>query len=243
VRHALARALATAGLGADDVAARLGVDPKTVQRWYAGRVPYPRYRTALAELTGWPAHDLWPEAARPATPHASPDELLVMYGTRSAVPSDAWRRLFARAEREIGIVVYSGLFLAEDAGVHRVLRDKARAGVPLRIALGDPDSPRVAERGHDEGIDGVMVARIRNAMILYRSLATVPGVEIRIHDTVLYDSIYQADDELLVNAHLYGRPASQAPVLHLRRASEDGMAAGYLAAFTRVWAAARPVTP
>ncbi|TDD13441.1 XRE family transcriptional regulator, partial [Actinomadura sp. KC06] len=27
------------------VAARLGVDPKTVHRWVAGRLPYPRHRT------------------------------------------------------------------------------------------------------------------------------------------------------------------------------------------------------
>jgi hypothetical protein len=55
----------------------------------------------------------------------------------------------------------------------------------------------------------------------------------------LYNSIYRADDELLVNTHAYGCPASHAPVFHLHRTGDDGMAATYLSSFERVWAAAR----
>jgi len=76
----------------------------------------------------------------------------------------AWGRLFGAAEREIGVLVYSGLFLAEDAEVQKSLADKARAGVRVRILLGDPDSKQVAERGRDEGVDDAMSARIRNAL-------------------------------------------------------------------------------
>ena len=60
MKHPLARALRGAGIAPVDVAARLQVDPKTVQRWLAGRLPYPRHRAALVELTGWPSRDLWP---------------------------------------------------------------------------------------------------------------------------------------------------------------------------------------
>ena len=56
------------------------------------------------------------------------------------------------AEREIGVLVYAGLFLAEDAAVQKVLADRARAGIRVRMLLGDPDSPQVAERGADEGV-------------------------------------------------------------------------------------------
>ena len=45
----LRRALLRARLRKDDVAARLGVDPKTVRRWLNGRVPYTSNRLALAE--------------------------------------------------------------------------------------------------------------------------------------------------------------------------------------------------
>ena len=41
------------GLTPEDVAERLGVDPKTVERWITvGRTPYPRYRHAIAGIGG-----------------------------------------------------------------------------------------------------------------------------------------------------------------------------------------------
>jgi hypothetical protein len=222
-----------------DVATRLQVDPKTVQRWFTGRVPYPRHRAALAKITGWTTSDLWPQAARQAAPEPTTDEVQVAYPHRSAVPSDTWLRLFQRAEHEIGVLAYSALFLAEDTAVQRLLREKARAGVRVRIVLGDPHGDQVAKRGTDEGIDGVMIARITNALILYRALTDEPGVELRLHNTVLYNSIYRADDDLLVNPHVYGCPASTAPVLSLRLADPDGMAATYLDSFERTWDSGR----
>ena len=125
-------------------------------------------------------------------------------------------RLFGSAEREIAILAYSALFLAEDAGILRILADKGRAGVSVRIALGDPDGPHVAERGEEEGIGDAMAAKIRNALTLYRPLRAVENIEIRLHRTVLYNSIYRADDQLLVNQHIYGVPAAHAPVFCLR---------------------------
>jgi hypothetical protein len=89
VNHPLARALRGAGVNEVDVAARLGVDPKTEQRWMSGRMPYPRHRSALARLTGWSQRDLWPELPRPAEPDAQRDEVGIVYPHRSAVPSDA----------------------------------------------------------------------------------------------------------------------------------------------------------
>ena len=58
----LRRALLRARLREDDIAARLGVDPKTVRRWLNGRVPYPHNRVAIAELVGADEADLWPDA-------------------------------------------------------------------------------------------------------------------------------------------------------------------------------------
>lgn len=238
MRHPLARALYGVGLDAVDVAARLGVDPKTVARWLAGRVPYPRHRAALVTLTGWTARELWPSLARPVEPESAAHEVRVAYPHRSAVPPDTWRRHFAGAEQEIGIVVYSGLFLAEDADVPALLREKARSGVQVRITLGDPTGEHVARRGTEEGIDDIMTTRIRNALILFGPLTNEQGVQLRLHDTILYNSIYRADDDLLVNTHVYGCPASHAPVLHMRRTRVDGMAATYLESFERVWASA-----
>ena len=156
---------------------------------------------------------------------ARPEELGTVYPHRWAVPREVWVRLFGSAEREIAILAYSALFLAEDAGVLRILADKGRAGVTVRIALGDPDGPNVAERGEEEGIGDAMPAKIRNALMLYRPLGTVENIEIRLHRTVLYNSIYRADDQFLVNQHTYGIPAAQAPVFCLSDTGSGEMAA------------------
>ncbi|QSB14034.1 XRE family transcriptional regulator [Natronosporangium hydrolyticum] len=243
MKHPLTRALHSAGLRPADIAARLAVDPKTVERWLAGRVPYPRHRAALLKLTGWQARDLWPQLAPPATSETAADEIRVIYPNRAAVPVDAWHRLFAAATREISIIAYSGLFLAEDAAILRLLRDKARAGVRVRIALGDPTGRHAAQRGSEEGIHDILATRIHHALILYRPVVDEPGLCLRLHDTVLYNSIYRADDQLLVNTHTHGCPASHAPVLHLHRRHTEGMAATYLEAFERIWAAARDPEP
>lgn len=241
MRHPLARALHGAGLDAAEVAARLEVDPKTVERWCAGRLPFPRSRDALVALTGWSESELWPQLTRPAVCAPAGDEIRVVYPQRSAVPTDAWHRLFARARIEIGIAAYSGLFLVEDAVIQRTLRDQAHAGVRVRIALGDPAGRHVAQRGSDEGINDTMAARIHNALALCRRLARTPGVQLRLHDTTLYNSIYRSDDELLVNTHTYGCSASHAPVLHLCRSDDHGLAATYLDSFERIWTSAEAV--
>jgi DNA-binding transcriptional regulator YdaS (Cro superfamily) len=239
VKHPLVRALRSVGLDAADVAARLGVDPKTVERWFGGRVPYPRYRAALADLTGWTERDLWPSVERSTDAESTRSEVRAAYAHRSAVPPDAWLRLFERAEHQIDLLAYSALFLAENADTSRLLREKARKGVSIRLALGDPDGAQVARRGVEEGIDGIMQMRIRNALILCRSLTDEPGVRLRLHDTVLYASIYRADDELLVNPHVYGCPASHAPVLHLVHDGSEGITSTYLDSLERVWASAQ----
>ena len=42
-------------------------------------------------------------------------------------------------------------------------------------------------------------------------------MEFRFHRTILYNSIYRADDQVLVNTHLFGVTAAHAPVWHLRK--------------------------
>ena len=64
-----------------------------------------------------------------------------------------------------------------------------------------------------------MAAKIRNALALYRPLQDAGQAEIRLHRTVLYNSIYRADDDMLVNQHAYGIPAAHAPVFHLHRSA------------------------
>jgi transcriptional regulator with XRE-family HTH domain len=232
------------GLTPAELADAVGVDPKSVERWIGGRVPYRRHRYAVAQALKADEAYLWPDAIpRQQVVSASEGEILTVYPHRWAVPRDAWGRLFGGAREEIGVLVYSGLFLAEDAGVLATFAEKARAGVRVRILLGDPESRHVATRGADEGIDDAMAAKIRNVLVLYdRAVGGVDGIDIRLHDTVLYNSIYRADDQVLVNTHVYGFAASHAPVLHLKRIPGGEMVTTYVDSFERVWQQAKPVT-
>ena len=238
----LRQALLRARLREADIATRLGVDPKTVRRWLDGRVPYPHNRAAIAELVGVDEADLWPGVGGPLVARTRPEELGTVYPHRWAVPREVWAKFFESAEHEIGVLAYSALFLAEDAGILQILADKGRAGVAVKIALGDPDGPAVAERGEEEGIGDAMAAKVRNALALYRPLAVVENIEIRLHRTTLYNSIYRADDQVFVNQHAYGVPAAYAPVFCLDHAHGGDMAWTYLESFERVWALSRRPT-
>jgi transcriptional regulator with XRE-family HTH domain len=234
--------LLESGLTPAKLGEELGVDYKTVERWVSGRLPYRRHRYAVAARLAVDETYLWPDAlSREQVAAASEGEVLAIYPHRSDVPRDAWRRLFASAEQEIGVLVYAGLFLAEDAGLLEVLAARARSGVRVRILLGDPASPQVADRGADEGVDDAMAAKIRNALVLYRDLRGTDGVEFRFHHTILYNSIYRGDDHLLVNTHIYGVTAPRAPVWELRRIPGGEIAVSYLQSFERVWDTAVPV--
>jgi transcriptional regulator with XRE-family HTH domain len=234
VNEALRTALAAKGIDRLDIAANLQVDPKTVERWLSGRLPHPTSRAALAKLLNVDEADLWPPTDEPHARRFGP-EIRAVYPHRWAVPRDVWHKLFASADHEIDILVYSGLFLFEDTGILQLLATKADAGTHIRILLGDPDSPAVAQRGQDEGIGDSAAARIRNVQALIKPLVAHNGVEIRLHRTILYTSIFRADDRLLANPHIYGMPASTAPVLHVRRATGTALFSTYLDSFEQAW--------
>lgn len=240
MNDALRFALAEARLRETDVATALGVDPKTVQRWLTGRVPHPRHRWAVADLLQTDERDLWPDLD--GIGGQLYREIKASYPHRGAVPRTTWRQLFACAEREIGILVYAALFLAEDVELTRLLAEKARTGVTVRLLLADPDAARVAERGAEEGIGTAVASRVHNALALFRPLLSTEGVEVRQHETVLYNSIFRADDEMLINPQIHGVAAAYAPVLHLRRVESGGMFDTYADSFERVWTEAVPLS-
>lgn len=239
----LRAALLERGVTLDALAAVAEVDAKTVERWITkNRLPYRRHRYAVAAHLGMDETYLWPDALSPEQAvGASESEIVTIYPHRWAVPNEMWRHMFETAERDIGVLVYSGLFLAEDSSVHRVFRAKADAGVKVRILLGNPDSPHVAQRGADEGVDEAMAGKIKNALVLYKALRRIDAIEFRLHDTILYNSIYYADDQLLVNTHIFGLTAALAPVLHLRKVAGGSMVNNYLDSFDRVWDSATPL--
>lgn len=225
------------------LADELQVDRKTIERWIvSGRVPYRRHRYAVSAYFGVDEAYIWPDALdRDEVAAASESEIVAVYPHRWSVPRETLERFFNGASREIGALVYAGMFMAEDMGVHQIFSSKAQAGVTVRLLLGDPESPNVAQRGKDEGIDEALAAKCKSSIMLFRPLLAEPNVSIRLHGTVLYNSIYRADDQLLVNTHIYGMMASNAPVFHLRKIPGGDMVSTYTDSFERVWNDAKPV--
>ena len=217
------RALLQAGLTEDDIAARLGVDPKTVRRWIEGRaLPYRRHRWAVAALLNTAETDLWPQL-RSHRPR--PEEVVAVYPHLSAVPSEAWLHMFGSAQQEIGLLDHQELSLVSSRDVVNVLAERADAGVDVRICLGGSD-----------GID----ADERRALARYAPLRDHGEVSIRLHRGMLYHLIYRADDQLFVVQRAHGVGIAQAPALHLERADGGEMFATYVESFERAWAEAEP---
>lgn len=234
----LRSALRRSGRGATEVAEVLRVDPKTVERWLGGRSPHPRHRQAVAQLLGHEEAYLWPDtAAVERVASASRSELVTLYPHRSAVPSELWLELLSRASRNVDVLAYAALFLPElDPSLVNDLAGRAAEGARVRVALGEADGAAVRLRGDEEGIGHGMAARVTMTLAHLEPLVGEPGVEVHVHGTTLYNSIFRFDDELLVNTHLYGAKAYQNPVLHLRRVEGGSLFTDYVNSFERVWA-------
>jgi hypothetical protein len=237
--------MAARALTLDAVAARTGVDPKTVQRWLAGRIPHARHRWAIAALVSEDEAYLWPVTARDRPqPVSAANEVVALYAHRADVPPSLWRTLFDQVRQDLAILVYAAVFLPEQQlDLLDLLRARAAAGCTVRIALGDPSSRKLLERGAEEKFGTGIVSRAENALKHYAALRNCPGVEIRVHGTTLYNSIYRFDDAMLVNTHVWGLSAFAAPVLHLRRLVDGGLFDTYAQSFEAVWTAATPAYP
>lgn len=233
----LCHALIRAGLGEEDVAAGLQVDPKTVRRWMEGRVPYRRYRWALAAMLHVSYADLWPQFSG----ERRPDEVIAVYPQRDQIPGHAWLRFFGSASREIAILACSGMFLADLPGMLGILRRRAEAGVQMRICLRDPQASSRHPAGAND--DGSQKDLIRASLALYGPLDECGNVQIRLHRAEMYNRICIADDQLLVTQSAYGIEAGRQAVLHLRRADESDLVGTYLDAFDRIFAAATAAYP
>jgi hypothetical protein len=234
--------MAAAHIDVDTVVDATGADPKTVQRWINGRTPKARYRSKLVGLVGEEETYLWPELVDGDRARAASDsELIALYPHRADVPADLWSALLRRAERAVDILAYAALFLHEqDPHLNDLLQKKAADGCEVRVALGDPAGACIKIRGEDEHFGHGIASRCELALLHYRPLIGVDRVNVHLHDTTLYNSIFRFDDEMLVNAHLYGTNAYAAPVLHLRRLDGGELFANYARSFEAVWDRSTP---
>ncbi|GGS21226.1 XRE family transcriptional regulator [Actinokineospora fastidiosa] len=224
-------------------------------RWLSGEVvtlPYGDHCRVLETMfPSWTAEQLFepyadniefvPEpastAGRPPTPDPN-QELVQVYPTRSAVPYPLWTDLIHGVTTQMDVLVFSGQFLVEQFNILPVIRAKVGAGVRFRFVVGDETSPAVIQRAAEEGTTGGLEGRIQMMRRYLRDVADLPGVEVRTHGTILYNSIYRFDDQALINGHAFGSMAGQNPILHLRRTEGGTMWRHYMESFDRVWAVA-----
>ncbi|MEU7909431.1 XRE family transcriptional regulator [Actinoplanes sp. NPDC049118] len=232
LRDALDRARVTPA----ELALFTETDVKTVSRWVGGRVPHPRTRFKIAKRLKEDEDFLWPGARRASSETADASGVVQLYANRGSVPVNLWDRLLDQATSQVDVLVYVGMFLTEKPDLLKRLREKAGAGVQVRLMLGSRDCEAVKQRSTDEGIGrDTISAKIDQAQAFFRPLIGVRNIELRSHQTVLYNSIYRFDDDMIVNPHVFGKTAPMAPALHLRRTSNYGLFDTYSESFDAVW--------
>ncbi|MGL5810786.1 MAG: hypothetical protein ACRCYQ_12655 [Nocardioides sp.] len=225
-----------AGHDPESMAQLIGASQKSVRRWLDGSsTPHPKMRYRVAAELQEDESYLWPESADRAS--LAEAEIVSTWPRRSNVPKALWVDLLKACNRNFDLLAYAGLFLTEEhSDWISLLRYKARNGVRIRLLIGDPLGKNLLARDNESRIGGGVAGRVSAVMSHYAALCDV--VEVRGHDTPLYNSIYRYDDEMLVNSHVYGILAAYTPTLRLRRI--DGQFFDvYMESFERVWAQAR----
>ncbi|HZC99882.1 MAG TPA: helix-turn-helix domain-containing protein [Actinomycetes bacterium] len=238
----LRAAMQAAHLDIEDLARAVGVDPKTVQRWLAGRSPRPRHRWALVDLLGEQEELLWPTDGSSAVAPRQTAEIVAAYAHRVDAPLSLWSRLLFRARQQIDLLGYAMLFLPEQhPDLPTFIAEHCEVGaLKVRIALMDPDCEEARRRDDLERLGGTLPARIRTTLQHFAPLRACPGVELRLVDVPLYNAVYRFDDQMLITPYLYAKHGFQHPLLHLRRLGEGGLFAAYAGQFEDLWSAARP---
>jgi len=239
----LRTALTEAELTTEDLARKVEVDPKTVQKWLAGRTPHPRHRWAVAQLLEEHEEFLWPAARRGSTDGlGGAAEILAAFPHRASVDGSRWRRLIEQGDRQIDILGYTVYFLPQLVPeLVDLLLEKCAAGCRIRMVLADPDCDQVRLRDEEEQEPITIVARIQTSLRAYEPLLACPSAEIRFQTAPLYNSVYRFDDEMFVTPHLYATPGHAAPLLHLRRLGPNGMFSRFASHFEGVWSDTKPI--
>jgi hypothetical protein len=204
-------------------------------------VPHRPTRHKITALPGVKESNVWPSLTGDVRPAPDESELVHPDPSRSAITGAGWEALINGVQEAMDVLVFSGAFLVEQYNLVPLIRKKAGEGVRFRLLVGDETSPAVI-RALDEGTPGGLEGRIQLMRRYLTDVSGLDGVEVRTHGTVVYNSIYRFDDELLVNGHAPGALAGQSPVMHLKRLPNGQMWQHYMRSFERTWSEATPET-
>jgi len=214
----LRTAITRAGLTLGEFADIVQVDVKTVQRWLAGRIPYPRHRTRVAGALDTTEHALWPNVVPPPTespereqPMPVVTDVIAGYGyatDRDAPnPVDVLRSAAARIELIIPNVI---------AGIVDLLLAKVAEGCHARAIIEHPD-------GQVEpllGIDGIEIHGSRGGENY---------------------GLYRADEQMLLALHHIGLHSEPSPLILIQRRTSAGLLDRLADEFDERWGQTTPL--
>jgi transcriptional regulator with XRE-family HTH domain len=220
----LRRALSEARLSERELAERIGADAKTVGRWVAdeARMPHPRLRWAVADALGVDEVVLWPAAARAALKVGPDREVAAVYPSHSAVPPAVWQHLVTGAKKEIvfaDTVSYWYWWSVPD--LTAILRERAEAGVRIRVIVGMSDDPVIRADEDATGVAMTLSSRIEQTLQLLEPIRDV--IELRRTNDGFGRSVYRGDDEAVAHWWIHGTLGIEFPAMHLRRRQDGGI--------------------
>ncbi|MCX4987107.1 XRE family transcriptional regulator [Streptomyces sp. NBC_00572] len=239
-----------AGVSAGELAYRVGVSPKQVQRWLADArlTPHARNRADAARALGVDEDMIWPKAVQDRVKLGGDREILRTYPYRSACPSTVWADLTVGAERELLFAGYTNYFLwTQIPAFAGLIRRKAESGCRVRFLLGDPAGEVTRQREVIEDVPLSVSTRIRITLDELAKLGPAEGVEARFsaaEDAVNHVSlsVFRFDEQALVTPHLARLVGHDSPLLHLRRHDDDGMFDRFAEHAEELWERAVPVS-
>ncbi|MBC2878143.1 XRE family transcriptional regulator [Streptomyces sp. TYQ1024] len=239
--------MADARLSPRQLAARVGVTSKTVERWLAdvALTPHARNREDACRALGVDEEMIWPHLVKDRIKSGHDRELVRSYPYRSACPSTLWGELIAGARQELFFAGYTGYFLWTHVPVlSDVLRRKAAAGCRVRFLVGDPEGEVTRNREAVEDAALTVSARVRTTLRHLRALT--PAVEARFSapaDAVNHVSlsVFRFDDSALVTPHLASLVGHDSPLLHLRRQGDGGLFDRFAEHAEELWGRGVPV--
>ena len=219
----LRAALGQAGLSPDDLARIVEVDARTVRRWLSGGTPYPRQRAKAARALDSTEHDLWPDIATadppPRVSAAPASDILAGYPDAHDHDVPDRDELMHFATDRIELLGDTLIPILATPGVHELLAGKAAQGCAIRILLFDP---------HEH----------------VPPLINKPGIEIRFLEEPAYYTIYRFDDQLLLTLHMVAEDSAHTPLIHVRRATSEGIFDRVAEYFDGLWErGSQPITP
>jgi hypothetical protein len=223
--------MAEAGLSPRQLAGRVGVTPKTVERWLADpeRVPHARNREDACRALGVDEEMIWPQVVKDRIKTGHDRELVAFYPYRSACPSSVWAELIARANEDVFLAGFTNYFVwLEQPAFADTIRRKVESGCRVRFLLGDPEGDVTRQRETIEDTALSVSTRIRITLENLRALGPLSGLEARFsapQDAINHVSlsVFRFDTHELVTPHLARLVGHDSPLLHLHKAEDGGL--------------------